>query len=100
MTKKVKVILSAPMLLEDGIFKRETISLEEAAEFAKDATNFVGHSTVKVLGIEPAETRDVCDSFDQALSLKVNGRLEFGREYSAEEILKIGVTAVLISRVE
>lgn len=93
-----KVILSAPMLLEEGNFSMKFISIEEAAEFAKDATNFVGHQTVKVLGIEPATSREVCTGFEQALALKVLGRLEFGVEYSAEEIMEIGVQPILITK--
>jgi hypothetical protein len=94
------VILSTPMLLEEGAYTMRYISLEEAAEWVKthNPKNYVGHSTVRVLGIEPTADRSVCDGYDQALSLKVMGRTEFGREYTAEEILAIGVTAMLIER--
>lgn len=95
------VIISAPMLLEDGTFRRETISLEEAGAWvtANAPTNYVGHSTVRVVGVEPSTERAQCSGFDQALALKVRGRLDFGKEYSVDEILEIGVDAILITKV-
>lgn len=94
------VILSTPMLLTEGTYSMRYLTVDEAIEWVKthNPKNYVGHSTVRVLGIEPATDRSVCTSYDQALSLKVNGRVEFGREYTAEEILSIGVTAMLIER--
>ena len=93
-----KAILSAPLLLEEGTFTMKEISLEEAREWAVDADNFCGHQTVKVIGVDPSQTRGVCQGYDEALAPKPNGRLEFGREYTIEEILEIGVTPMLISR--
>jgi len=100
MKKFETVILSTPMLLESGNFKSKEISLDEANYWVRqnNPTNFVGHSTVKVLGIQPSTARDVCQSYDEALSLKVKGRLEFGKEYTVEEILELGVTCTLISK--
>lgn len=94
-----KVILSTPMLLTTGLFRMEEITLEEAKAWvvANNPTNFVGHQTVKVLGLEPATSRDVCSGYDQALSLKVNGRIEFGKEYTVDEILEVGVICFLIT---
>jgi hypothetical protein len=94
----IKVILSTTMLLEEGTWSMIKVSLEVAREFALDAKNFVGHSTVRVLGIEPATSREVCQSYDQALCLKVRGRIDFGKEYSVEEILAIGIDCFLICR--
>ena len=94
-----KVILSTSMLLETGIWKMTEIGLAEASQFAVEAENFVGHSTVRILGIEPRTDRAFCKGYDQALVLKVNGRLDFGREYSVKEIEKIGYTILLIERV-
>ena len=94
-----KVILSTSMLLETGTWKMTEISLAEARKFAVQAENFVGHSTVRILGIEPRADRAFCTGYDQALVLKVNGRLDFGREYSVEEIEEIGYSIFLIERV-
>ena len=94
----MKVILSTALLLEEGVFKLSNISLEEARSWVinNNPTNFVGHSTVRVLDIEPATSREVCTSFTEALVLKPLGRLEFGKEYSVEEILNVGIQPQLI----
>lgn len=92
------VILSTPLLVETGDFRMEEISLDQARQLAEGATNFVGHSTVKLLGIEPAKDRGVCETYDKAIVIKPAGRLEFGREYSVEEIEEIGYTIFLISK--
>lgn len=96
--EKVAVVLSTPMLLEPGNFSMSEITIDQAKAWVakNNPTNFVGHSTIRVLGIEPAATRDVCGRYDSALSLKVNGRLDYGREYTVEDILDIGVTCYLI----
>lgn len=96
-----KVILSTPMLLTEGTFNMKEISLEEAKAWVAEnnPVNFVGHQTVKVLGLEPATNREACTGYQQALSLKVNGRVEFGKEYTVEEILEIGVSCFLITAV-
>jgi len=87
------------MLLETGKWKMTEISLAEARRFAVEAENFVGHSTVRILGIQPRADRAFCKGYDQALVIKVKGRLDFGREYSVEEIEQIGYTIFLIERV-
>lgn len=93
-----KVILSASILLEDGIFHRKTITFEEALEFSKDSYNYVLHDTVKMLGVEPAIIRESCPSYIQALILQPKQRLKFGKEYSLEEIEEIGVDFILITK--
>ena len=93
-----KVILSTSMLLECGTFEMKEVSLEEAKNFAKTAENFVGHSTVRILGIEPTTERKTCTSYDEALVIKVNKRLEFGKEYSIQEIENIGYKIYKIKR--
>ena len=101
MKKPRNVILSTPMILEEGDFNCQFISIQRAKEWVKEANdvvNFVTHSTVRVLDIEPATSRDVCEGYEQALVLKVLGRVEFGREYTAEEILNIGVQPMLITK--
>jgi hypothetical protein len=96
------VILSAPMLLEEGTFCSKFLSLEEAQCWVQnnDPINFSGHITVKAVGLEPAISRDQCTGFDQALILKPLGRLEFGKEYSLEEVLEIGVQPMLIYKID
>jgi hypothetical protein len=95
---KKRVILSTPLLLEEGLFSCRKVSLQEAQEFAVGATNYVAHSTVKVLGIEPAETREVCSTYDAALCIKVHGRISAGVEYSVQEILDLGVDFYIIEK--
>jgi len=94
-----KAILSAPLLLEEGDFTAKVITLDEARDWAKDAYNFCGHQTVKAIGVEPSKIREDCQGYDEALALKPIGRLEFGKEYTVEEILSIGVTPFLISKI-
>lgn len=99
--KNVKnVILSSTLLLEDGHFKRSTLTKEEALEWVdfNDPTNFVGHETVKILDILPALSREVCLRYDTALCLKPIGRLDFGKEYTKAEIEANGVEFVLIEK--
>lgn len=99
---KTKVILSSPILIEDGKFERETLTKREAQEWLWDgnpAKIFTNHQTVKALGLEPATAREECISYDEALIISPNQRLEFGKEYTQKEIEDIGVTFVLISRV-
>jgi hypothetical protein len=94
-----KVILSTPLLLVDGVYKRRTIGQEEAVEWVATHSpkNFCGHQTVKILGIEPSTSREACTGFSEALCLKPKGRLDFGREYSLEEIKSVGVEFVLLT---
>lgn len=79
-----KVILSSPLLLEDGRYERLTVTKQEAIEFAKDATNYCGHETVRVIGLDPAESRKSCEWYDEALVLQPKERLEWGRETLAD----------------
>lgn len=102
--KKIPIltILSSTVIVEDGIFRRQRISLEEAKNLVHGASliaNFCGHQTVKILGLEPAQSREACASFSQALVLQPKQRLEFGRDYPVQEILDIGVDSVLIEKI-
>ena len=94
-----KVILSVPLLLEEGVYRMEEIDLQTAKDFAKDATNYVAHSTAKLLGIHPAASREVCIRYDIAVVIKVSGRLEFGKEYSLEMIESIGYRIFKITKI-
>lgn len=96
------VILSSTLLIEDGVFKRSTLTHSEALEWVdfNDPINFVGHETVRILDLLPALSREVCIGYDTALCLKPIGRLEFGKEYTKEEIEANGVEFVLIEKLQ
>ena len=98
--EKNYVVLSSPMLLEVGNFNMKELNIEQATQWVKEFSpkNFVGHSTSLIVGLTPATSREVCRVYDQALALKPVGRLEFGREYSKEELLEIGVQCFLITK--
>ena len=96
-------ILSSSILLADGLYKRRTITVTEAKELMKTHvfTNFVGHETVKVLGIEPLPKgeRPQCRNFDVALVVQPFERLDFGHEYSVQELQEIGYRIILVEKV-
>jgi hypothetical protein len=98
--KKVRVILSTPLIINQGLFEVKYITQKKAQEWIEKGPyeNFSDHQTVKILGINPATARDKCSYYDESLCLKPLERLEFGREYSLEEIQEIGVDFVLIKR--
>jgi hypothetical protein len=87
-----KVILSTSLLLEEGDFRCRKIDQTSAKFFATQpgVENFVQHSSVRILGILPAEERKTCLGYDEAIVIKPRGRLDFGKEYSLEELEKIG----------
>lgn len=93
-----QVILSSPILVEDGTFTRKTISQVEAQAWVdkNGPINFSEHQTVKILGLEPADTRENVLYYSEALIISPNERLEFGREYTVEEIKAISVEFVMI----
>lgn len=92
------VILSTALILEEGNYDVRNITLAYAQQWveANNPTNFSGHATVLAVGVQPSKDRAVCDGYDNALVLKPLGRLEFGREYTLQEILDIGVQPMLI----
>lgn len=98
---KEYVVLSSPLLLEDGTFTRREITPDEARVWVEThrPKNFSGHETVKIVGLAPDKDRRQCNGYDEALVLQPRARLEFGREYSVAEIEEIGVDAVLITRI-
>jgi len=97
----MKAILSTTLILGEGTFTAKKISFEQAISWVlgNDFNNFCGHQTTKILGIQPAESREQCTGYAEALCLAPKERLEFGREYTRKEILEIGVDFTLISRV-
>lgn len=96
------VVLSTPMMLLDGEYNMITITLEDAQHLVKEQppVNFSGHQTVKLLGLDPSEKRATCDSYKTALVLSPKERLEFGKEYTLEEIEEIGVECKYITFME
>jgi hypothetical protein len=100
--KTDKVVLSTALVIGEGVFTVENISLEEAQLWVltENPWNFCGHITVKLVGMEPATHREQCEEYEEALVLKPLGRLEFGREYSVEELLKVGVQPMMITKVK
>lgn len=97
---KTRVILPSPIVIGEGIFQARDLSVKQARLWIMRAPfeNFVGHQTVKVLGLEPATERKICDGYDEALAISAKGRLDFGREYTVEEIEEIGIDLKLIRR--
>jgi hypothetical protein len=98
---KVRVVLSAPLLIGEGTFKSEIIRPRQVSDWLSRGWlyNYCGHETVRLINLDPAEKRDDCTYYDEALILKPKKRLEFGREYTREEIADIGVDFILITRV-
>jgi hypothetical protein len=96
---EVAVVLSVPLMISDGVYVQTEVSKEEAIKFVQDRkpANFSGHETTKLVGLTPATDRAMCKGYDKALVIKPLSRLEFGREYTAEEIEKIGVKYLVIS---
>lgn len=99
---KRKALLSAPLILEEGLFQARYLSLFEAKKWVEEnqPDNYCGHDTVRLLGIEPALERRTCPGYDAALAVKAAGRLEFGRAYSQEEITAAGIKFTLIEKVQ
>lgn len=95
-----RVILSTKLIIGDGTFEAKTITEAEAQAWVQsgEVENFCGHETTKVLGLEPDKSRRQCEGYDEALALSAKQRLEFGREYSMEEIKEIGVIFTLIKK--
>jgi hypothetical protein len=98
----MEVILSSPIIIEDGDFNRKTITQEEAQAWVDEngPVNFSEHKTVEILGVEPASTRENTVSYDEALVISPRQRLEFGREYTIEELKAIGLDFVLITKTD
>lgn len=97
---KNTAILSTPLVLSEGEYSVRRISLDEARDWVRrnQPVNYCGHETVRALGYEPACTRETCSGYDEALAIKSKRRLEFGREYSCDEIKKIGFELLLLTR--
>lgn len=96
------VILSSPIVIGSGLFAVKEITQAEAlywVDFHKPE-NFVGHETVRLVGVEPAKERKTCTGYDMALSITTKQRLEQWREYSVEELEELGANYVLIVKVD
>lgn len=95
-----RVILSAPIFIDDGCFKVTIKTLKYAKKWVKthEPINFCTYSTVTLLGIEPAGKLSACCHYDQALFLKPNKPLEWGKKYTFSEMFDIGVTCYFIKK--
>ena len=91
---KLKVVIVSSFIPIFGHFRISKISKEKALEILKAANIqvFSQHETVKILGLEPAKERITYEPNpnDIQIWIKPKQRLEFGREYSVDEIEKIG----------
>jgi hypothetical protein len=96
----MKVILSTALILGTGTFVAKNITLDEARQWVEENLpfNFCGHATTLAVGVQPSQARSVCTDYQEALVLKPLGRLEFGREYTLEEVLEIGIQPMLITK--
>ena len=91
----MKVSVTSAFIPVEGKFEFRVVTKEEAKKISKEnelVGVYTGHQTVKVLGLTPAEGRPVYTPEPTHIQLwiKPHGRLEFGREYSLEEIETIG----------
>ena len=95
-----RVVLSSPLILEAGEFESRYISLEDAMNWieAGSLENYCNHETIKILGLVPPKSRESATYYDEALCIKTKERLEFGREYTVEEIEEIGYNIILIKK--
>ena len=95
-------ILSSPILVGEHhqLARLTSISLAKAKALIAwphmEVRVYTSHATVRLFGLEPDTTRAQCPGYDAALVVVPNERLEFGREYSVEEIEKIGYSIKLI----
>lgn len=97
---RVRVILSTSLIIGSGSFQAREISETLAWTWleAGPVENYCRHETVKLFGFDPKKALPQCDGYDEALCLGAKSRLEFGREYSVEEIREIGVRFMLVKR--
>jgi hypothetical protein len=94
------VILSSPIIIGEGTFSSEILSRRKALLWINrgPVKNYCGHESIRIFGLKPTESRQQCTYYDEALAISPQKRLEFGREYTQEEIEKIGAQFVLIRR--
>lgn len=93
-----QVIISA-IIPQEGTAEVYEVPLQEIREYVRKGkfVNFVGHETVKLLGVDPAkERRELNEPYDEAIVLKPKNRLDFGKEYTVDELMEIGVTCWFI----
>lgn len=102
-------ILNTSILTEDGLFKMESISLEDAKKLieGKIIDSAVGHQSTAdilttLLGTQVPMNRQL---FKQevgqiALVFKLNGRSEEGKILTKEDIEKIGFSFKKLTRLE
>ena len=94
------VILSAPVIFNEGSYDVRAVGLEEARAWIRQRrpVNYSGHATVRLLGCVSAACRETCTDYDEALAIRTKRRLAFGREYTPAEIEAVGFELLLITR--
>lgn len=95
-------ILSSSIIFKPGTYQVERLNIYEAKEWIKNRKPicFSTHETVRVLDVEPATKRLACNYYDEALCVKPKKRLAaFGRQYTKEEILSVGIEIFLIKKI-
>ena len=104
-------IMNTTIIINDGTYKMETISLDEAKKLIYENPNFIsaiGHDSTasiisSVLGVEVPMNR-INASFDtpgeKALCFKLNSRPKEGVILSYEDLVEIGFTWKLLTRIE
>lgn len=102
-------VLNIPLMTTDGLFRRETISLDQARDIVSGNTivSAIGHQATaevltELLGTEVPMNRInfLQEKGQRAIVLKMNGRLPEGVILSREEMDKIGYTFQLATRIE
>jgi len=91
----MKVVIVSAFIPCEGIYEIKRISKDEAIDLINKnelAGIYTNHQTIKILGLEPCQGRPIFNPNGDEIQLwiKPKGRLEFGREYSIEEIEEIG----------
>lgn len=104
-------IMNTTIIINDGIYSMKTISLDEAKEIISENPDFIsaiGHDSTaqiisSVLGTEVPMNR-INASFDipgeRALCFKLNSRPKEGAILSYEDLVEIGFSWKLLTRIE
>ncbi len=90
-----KLAITSAFIPVEGTFQFRIISKEEAINLIKNNDLigvFTSHQTIKVLGLKPCQGRPIYNPELNHIQLwiKPKGRLEFGKEYTLDEIEAIG----------
>ena len=91
----MKIVIVSAFIPAEGIYEIKKVNKDEAIKNINEnelVGIYTNHQTIKILGLEPCNGRPVFNPTGKEIQLwiKPKGRLEFGREYSIEEIEEIG----------